>query len=345
MVRVTLRKIAKNRNGRQEIRSLVNHPTAGVKRGVPDLKAAKRIPVEDVMDRLGIELHGSMARCWRPDNHQHGDRTPSVGIWRRRNKAKCFVCDARLLSTIDLVMSVLGHSTYEALRWLDKIFQLPRVPKGKHLVKRSQESPFRVGVTGNRLEPLVRSGLFGAMSHAEVRLLNVLDIFADPQMDSCSLSYAALRRFSGLRKDSTVAKAVRRLENMGTIAVARGRGGNGLSRCNTYKLTLEDSRFLALLRDCFNTTREKIEVQRQIRAERRSRLSWKANGGFTPNLPGRISTGRNGKPVTGPRIHQGISLRGTYSQKGDHRISPIHPSPKKGVITGNTLSSTKGRDS
>jgi len=124
------------------------------------------------------------------------------------------------------------------------------------------------------------------MSHAEVRLLNVLDIFADPQMDSCSLSYAALRRFSGLRKDSTVAKAVRRLENMGTIAVARGRGGNGLSRCNTYKLTLEDSRFLALLRDCYNQTREEIEVQRQIRAERRSRLSWKANGGFTPNLSG-----------------------------------------------------------
>ena len=113
------------------------------------------------MNQLWIELHGTMARCWRPQNHEHEDRTPSVGVWSRKNKAKCFVCDARPLSTVDLVMSVLGLDTYKALLWLDKHFPLPQVPKGKHLVKRTQGScSVRVGITGNRLEWLVRSGFF-----------------------------------------------------------------------------------------------------------------------------------------------------------------------------------------
>ena len=266
----------------------MNHSGRGAhtdERGVPDLEAAKRVPIGEVIDLLGLERQGQMVRCWRPDHHQHGDRTPSASVWHRKNKVRCHVCDARALSTVDLVMSVLGLDTYHALLWLDQHFQLPSVLKGKHLVERVHAGSFgRVGVTANRLEPLIRSGLFAAMSHAEVRLLTVLDAFAGHEAESCSISYAGLRRYSGLRKDSTVAKAVRCLANMHAITVTKGRGGHGLNTCNRYTLTLEDSRFLALLSDCHKQTREEIEAQRQLRAERRARLS--SLHRFTPTVHG-----------------------------------------------------------
>ena len=242
--------------------------------GVPDLQAAKHIPITAVIAALGLERHGSMIRCWRPDAHQHGDRTPSAGIHHQRNRVKCFCCDARSLSTVDLVGSVLGLDTFPALLWLNERFQLPRTQKGKHLVRRGQyASPGRVGVSANRLEPLVRSGLYAAMSEAEIRTLTALDIFADREADRCTLSYAALRRFCGIQKDRTIAKALRKLENMGAIQRIRGRGGNGLNVCNTYRLTLEDARFLHLLRHCQEETQREISVEREARAIRRSSLS------------------------------------------------------------------------
>jgi hypothetical protein len=241
--------------------------------GVPDLKAGKRIPIDIVAAKLGIERHGNMLRCWRPDNHQHGDRTPSVGIQRRANRVTCFVCDRRRLSTIDLVQSVLGCETFDAVLWLDLAFgPLPRIPNGKHLLRREQTS-WRgpVGLAG-RLEPLIRSGLFAELSNSQARLLVVLDIHCDPTTHECTISYTALRRFAGIAKDGTVSKALRGLERMHAIEIKRGRGGHGLSQCSTYKLTFEHTDFLALLQVCYERTRSEIVVQRKLRAERRKGL-------------------------------------------------------------------------
>src|SRR5262249_28282336 len=55
-----------------------------------------------------------------PENHKHGDRTPSVGIHERRNWVMCFVCDARTLSSIDLVMSVLQVERHAAVQWISE---------------------------------------------------------------------------------------------------------------------------------------------------------------------------------------------------------------------------------
>src|SRR5712691_4768961 len=92
-----------------------------------------RVPIRDVARELGLEVLGNMVRCWRPERHQHEDRTPSVGLHIRRNTARCFVCDPRSLSTIDLVMSVQGASVKSAARWIAERFQVPGLPKGKHL--------------------------------------------------------------------------------------------------------------------------------------------------------------------------------------------------------------------
>lgn len=238
--------------------------------GVPDLAAAKRLPIADVADALSLERRGRMIRCWRSENHAYGDRTPSVGIWRRKNRVKCFVCDAKALSPIDLVMSVLSLDCYHALLWLDARFGLPHVPKGKHIARRSQAGlSGRVGVNG-RLEAVIRSGLFAALSHAEIRLLVVLDAFADALSNTAILSYAALRRFSGLAKDSTVANALKRLAHMHAIEITRGRGGRGLAQCSRYRITMEHNDFLRILSACHATTREQIDVQRRLRAQLRA---------------------------------------------------------------------------
>jgi hypothetical protein len=241
--------------------------------GVPDIEwAKKRIPIPDVARELGLEIAGRMIRCWRPERHQHGDRTPSVGIQLRANRAKCFVCDGKRLSTVDLVMSVLRLRTFEAVLWLAERFDIPRIPKGKNLPLRARNArPYRVGVSGSRLEQVIRSGLFAGMSHAETRILITLDGLAERETDSTTISYAGLRTYSGIRKDSTISNALKRLENMHAMEIMRGRSGDGLARCNAYRLTLEDCRFVAQMNDCEAATRGEIEAQRLFRAQRRAR--------------------------------------------------------------------------
>lgn len=253
---------------------------------LPDIQAAKRIPIDEVADRLGLDRQGGMIRCWRPENHQHGDRTPSVGIQLRKNRVKCFVCDAKRLSPVDLVQSVWGVETFDALRWLDAHFgPLPRIEKGKHLSHSSfAESRGRAGLNG-RLEPLVRAGVLAELSDAEVRLLQVFDAFCDPSTNTCTLSYAALKRFAGIAKDKTISNALKRLRNIHAIEVQRGSlqrvlAGHIVSRCSTYMLTLEHSDFLRLLHACQSETREEIAMERKVRAERRARLRFCKNATF-----------------------------------------------------------------
>jgi hypothetical protein len=241
--------------------------------GVPDMWWAKaRVPIPDVARELGLEIHGRMIRCWRPENHQHADRTPSVGIELRANRVKCFGCGGRRLSPVDLVMSVLGLDTFGALLWLDDLFDIPRIPKGKNLAFRSKNArPHRVGVSGSPLEAIIRSGLYADMSQSEIRLLDTLTAFARPDTGIARLSYAGLRTYSGIRKDSTVSNALKRLENMHAVEIIRGRGGDGLAMCNAYRLTLEDSRFVALMNECQASVGDEIEAQRRLRARLRAR--------------------------------------------------------------------------
>jgi hypothetical protein len=273
----------------------------GLKNTVPDLQAAKRIPIDRVADELGLERYGHTLRCWRPERHQHGDRTPSVGIWARKNRMKCFVCDARALSTVDLVSSVLGLKTFEALLWLANRFDIPTVPKGRHVKRRGESAPFRVGVSGNRLEAIVRSGLLAQMGDCEVRVLLVLDTFTDREIGCTRLSYAGLRRFAGIASNQSISRSLQRLRNVGAIEIEHGRGGDGLATCNSYRLTLESTRLLSLVHDCFVTTRKEVETERAVR-ERARRQRAKAIRVAAANMKKRVSNGpkpdSNYLPVT-----------------------------------------------
>ena len=78
-----------------------------------DIRWANRnVPIRDVARTLGIHvINGRRARCWR-----HDDKNPSVGF--KGNRYQCFVCDGRLCSVVDLVMSKLDCTAREAAAWL-----------------------------------------------------------------------------------------------------------------------------------------------------------------------------------------------------------------------------------
>ncbi len=78
--------------------------------GVPDLKFINRkVPIIDVARALDLRIGtNENIHCWRPELHQHGDRTASVGIRKTNNTVKCFGCDIGPLGPVDLVMAVRG---------------------------------------------------------------------------------------------------------------------------------------------------------------------------------------------------------------------------------------------
>lgn len=50
-----------------------------------DLEYMRRsVPIQRVTEQLGLRTAGNMIHCWRPENHQHGDRTVSVRLQPRR---------------------------------------------------------------------------------------------------------------------------------------------------------------------------------------------------------------------------------------------------------------------
>ena len=186
----------------------------------PDLKFIREsVPIRDVAEQLGLRVVGNMVHCWRPEKHQHADRTPSVGLNRRANRAKCFVCDALQLSPIDLVKSVLGLDVRAAVKWITSRYSVPAAPKGKHIEHPERwRERFRVG-TGSAVEVLVRSGIWASLTPAERSLVAVLETFADPLTREVTISYRGMMRYAGLRSQSTVSSALKRFRALSFLRV------------------------------------------------------------------------------------------------------------------------------
>jgi len=83
---------------------------------IQELKASLSITV--VAKRLGLSVEGGRFRCFFPERHAHGDRTPSVSINEEKGYFKCFVCENVKGDVISLVQMYLGVNFAEALKWL-----------------------------------------------------------------------------------------------------------------------------------------------------------------------------------------------------------------------------------
>ncbi|MGL1904132.1 MAG: toprim domain-containing protein [Fibrobacterales bacterium] len=96
-------------------------------------------PIEVIAAELGVAVVRGRARCIFPENHAHGDRTPSMSIGK--GSYKCWVCDSVWGDVINFVMQVQGSSFAQALVWLAS-----RTPG--HFLDMSSESPIGVGIQG-----------------------------------------------------------------------------------------------------------------------------------------------------------------------------------------------------
>ena len=83
---------------------------------IQELKSSLSITV--VAKRLGLSVEGGRFRCFFPERHAHGDRTPSVSINEEKGYFKCFVCENVKGDVISLVQMYLGVNFAEAVKWL-----------------------------------------------------------------------------------------------------------------------------------------------------------------------------------------------------------------------------------
>lgn len=77
-----------------------------------ELQPLRDLPIEEVAERLGMEVVRHKALCPFHDDHH-----ASLSFNLRRNTFRCFVCDAHG-GTIDLVMRTLHKDFKEACAWL-----------------------------------------------------------------------------------------------------------------------------------------------------------------------------------------------------------------------------------
>jgi hypothetical protein len=238
----------------------------------PDLAyIRKSVPIRAVAEQLDLAVKGRMVHCWRPQNHQHGDRTPSVGLQERYNIAKCFVCDTRALSPIDLVMSVLAVDLRRAVQWITSHFKVPPARKGRHIQHQERWSEvFRVGTSGTALEMLVRSGIWASLSPAQRSIIPVLETFADPQTHKVTISYRGMMRYAGIRSQSTVSTGLKRFQTLHFLRVERRWESDGLRACNTYHLCFDDPEFVEHANQHLLQQRDLIENERKLRRQARN---------------------------------------------------------------------------
>jgi len=81
-------------------------------------KLKSELSITVVAQRLGLNVSQGRFRCFFPERHAHGDRTPSVSINENKGYFRCFVCSDVKGDVISLVRLALGMKFIEAVNWL-----------------------------------------------------------------------------------------------------------------------------------------------------------------------------------------------------------------------------------
>lgn len=256
----------------------------------PDIAFVRdKISVAAVARELGLYVSGTgkVARCWRQEGHSHGDQDPSIRFHRKKNKGRCFICDPRMWSNIDLVMMVRQCEMLPAVLWIAERFPVPSLPKGAHVRRREGWCPrYHSGVEENVITLLVRSGIWADLSSAEARILPAFITFMNRDTGLCEISYRGLMRFSGIGSSATISEALKHFRQLGILEIYRAKGMMGTSGVSRYRLTPENPQFQTLIAETFRRQREEIRVERELRERQRKerqsqRATCKGNSLFT----------------------------------------------------------------
>jgi hypothetical protein len=125
--------------------------------------------VADVAYRLGLKGDGRKFDCFR-ETHPSDKPRRGLSVNGKTNTLKCFGCNGKPLSTIDLVMEMHGCDVGAAIRWLAGCY--PSVPMAK--VKASgaiKQSNYKSEMT---LQDLVLSPGWAAMGLSERAIITAL---------------------------------------------------------------------------------------------------------------------------------------------------------------------------
>lgn len=241
--------------------------------GCVDLEYIRsKVSVAEIAKELGLEVKGNTARCWRVENHAHGDADPSIRFQLKKNRWRCFVCDEKgAASTFDLVMSVLGCDFRSAVNWITERWPVPSAPRGRHVKKRQGWNPaYRAGMSGDPLELVIRSGLWAQLTKAQQAILPVLLRFVDQETGLAQISYRGIMRYANVRSSATVAAAIKRFcRSFHMLEIERRLDAEGFRSCSRYRFTFEDPSFLVLLREIYLKHGEEIRLERTFRSEER----------------------------------------------------------------------------
>jgi hypothetical protein len=244
-------------------------------RGIPDMRFINReVPIAKIASELELRLDGAgKIHCWRPDRHQHGDRTASVAIRATNNTAKCFGCDSPPMGPIDLAMDVLGCAPAEAALWIAERFSVPTIPARKRPEGATQR--YRVGHEGV-LGLLIRSGLWARLSVATRAIAPVLLEFAEKQETGrhilrVRISYGAIARSSGIGSPNAIRKALVELSELGLLQLPNKAPRAALERGTaTYLLTPDSDALYELAQTVARQHQQEIDAEVDLRARLRS---------------------------------------------------------------------------
>jgi len=271
----------------------------------------KHVSILAIARALGLTIRRGKAKCWRTENHRHGDVDPSLSFFEKRNRCRCFVCDMRGgHSNVDLVMAILGCDLGSAILWIAERFTVPNVKVGRPSGRAvNSPVPYRVGVHGSEWEVIVRSGFWGAMTAAERSILVVLDYFKDPETALTRISYRAIMRYSGVGKTGNVSDAIKKLTRIHALQILSGSRIGVTRECSTYRLTLTDPTFLKICNEIYTSARNEIVQEREYRAylkAKRQRDARKPNGPSAHVRTRNTNTGGGLRPPA-PPVHFPLS--------------------------------------
>lgn len=94
-----------------------------------------QIPILSVAERLGLTIRytlGASQKCLCPF---HDDHNPSMHIWPKSNRWKCFSCD-KSGNVIDLAMELLNLPFKETCEWLEREYAI--LPSNSYSKKRNK---------------------------------------------------------------------------------------------------------------------------------------------------------------------------------------------------------------
>lgn len=246
--------------------------------GIPDMRFINReVPILGVAGKLDLKLgNNGLFRCWHPERHKNGDRTPSVSVLKSQNKVKCFgPCDSPLMGPVDLVADVRGLTPKDAALWIAEHFEVPMIAPRKHL--KPLDPVTHMAGYETPLGMLVRSGLWARLCAMSQRLVPVLlelsNLGPRERTKTLPLSYRAMARYMGVGSQAGISKALRQLEEIGWLKRLgpRTENSNPIRGVAAYQLSpLSD-----YLQECAQATaaelRAEIKTEKELRKRKRQR--------------------------------------------------------------------------